>query len=253
MIRCRGGLLSLSWAVQFTLAWYLTLLRKSCRSLNDSRTIILSQGQFKIPFRREPHTTQSPFNAPSWILSSCDELSDFLSNLHWLSWSNPSIFQANAHFFGPQTPLDHLLGISDFASPEAFLDPTKIIYNSTIACLLWILAIFLEYAQSPLQLAGELQDLNIRLQRHGLDRLGSPMMLCWLLLGKRESLELHPRSWAVVRLVNVIKMWDVSKKHNLTTLLHGYLLGNQTTEALQQQYHCVMEGIMEGQTDREKK
>ena len=111
--------------------------------------------------------------------------------------------------------------------------------------LLWILAIFLEYAQSPLQLAGELQDLKIRLRRHGLDRFGSPLMLCWLLLRKEESLELHPRSWAVVRLINVIKIWDVSKQHNLTTLLHGYLLGNQTTEAHQQQYYCVMEGIME--------
>jgi hypothetical protein len=119
------------------------------------------------------------------------------------------------------------------------------IYISSLACLLWILVMFLEYAQSPLQLAGELQDLNIRLQRHGLDRLGSPMMLCWLLLGKGESMELHPRSWVVVRLINHIKGWDVSKKHNLTTLLHGYLLGNQTTEELQQQYHCVMEGILE--------
>jgi hypothetical protein len=71
------------------------------------------------------------------------------------------------------------------------------------------------------------------------------MVLCWLLLRKDESLELHPRSWAVVRLTNVIKIWDVSKQHNLTTLLHGYLLGKQSTEAHQQQHYCVMEGIME--------
>lgn len=114
-----------------------------------------------------------------------------------------------------------------------------------LICLLWILAIFLEYAQSPLQLEGELQDLKIRLRRHGFDRFGSPMMLCWLLLRKEESLELHPRSWAVVRLMNVIKMWDVSKQHNLGTLLHGYLLGGQTTEAHQQLYYRVMEGIRE--------
>jgi hypothetical protein len=48
-----------------------------------------------------------------------------------------------------------------------------------------------------------------------------------------------------VRLINIIKVWDVSKQHNLTTLLYGYLLGNQTAEAYQQQYHRVMEGILE--------
>jgi hypothetical protein len=112
-------------------------------------------------------------------------------------------------------------------------------------CLLWVLMIFLDCAQSPLQLGGELQDLEVRLRRYRLDRSGSPMMLCWLLLRKEESLELHPRSWAVIRLINVIKIWDVSKQHDLTTLLHGYLLGNQTTGAHLQQYCCVMEGIME--------
>ena len=71
------------------------------------------------------------------------------------------------------------------------------------------------------------------------------MMLLWLLLGKEETFELHPRSWIVVRLINVIKIWDDSKQHNLTTLLYGYLFGNPTTEAHQQQYYCVMEGIKE--------
>jgi hypothetical protein len=119
------------------------------------------------------------------------------------------------------------------------------IHIPRLTCSLWMLAIFLEYAQSPLQIARELQDMKIRLRRHGLDRFGTPRMLCWLLLRKEESLELHPRSWAVVRLINVIKMWDVSKQHNLTTLLHGYLLGNQITEAHQQLFYGVMEGIME--------
>jgi hypothetical protein len=200
-------------------------------SLNDYRTIILCQGQFKIQFRKEPCT------ASSWILSSYNEISDFLSSLHWLSsWSSPSIFQVDAHFLSPLYPL---LGISDLSSPEGFREPTRIIPISSLACLIWILSIFLDHAQSPLQLERELQDLKTR---HG---LGSPMMLCWLLLGKGESFELHPRSWAVVRLINIIKMWDISKQQNLMTLLHGYLLGNQTTEARQQQYDSVIEGIME--------
>lgn len=70
------------------------------------------------------------------------------------------------------------------------------------------------------------------------------MMLCWLLLGKGESFELHPRSWAVVRLINVVKIWDISKQHHLTKTLYGYLLGKETTKAHQQQYYYVMEGIM---------
>jgi hypothetical protein len=66
-----------------------------------------------------------------------------------------------------------------------------------------------------------------------------------LLLKKEESLELHPRSWAVVRLMNVIKNWEVSKQHDLTRLLRGYLSDNQTIEAHQQQYYDIMEGIRE--------
>jgi hypothetical protein len=171
--------------------------------------------------------------------------SHFEGNTTLLSWSSPYIFQSNAHFFGPRSPLHCLLGIFAVTSPKCIRDPTKLITISRLTCLLWILSIFLEYARSPLQLVGELQDLQVRLQRHGLDRFGSPMMLCWLLLRKEESLEPHPRSWAVVRFINVIKIWDVSKQHDLTTLLHGYLLGNQTTDAHLQQYSCVMEGIME--------
>jgi hypothetical protein len=205
----------------------------------------MCQGQFKIPFRKEPDTTQSTFYAPSWILSSRYEISNFVSNLHWLSWSSPSIFQANAHFFGPRSPLHRLLGTFDVTGLESFRDPTRKISTPRLICLLCILAIFLEYAQSPLQLEGELQGLKIRLRRHGFDRFGSPLVLCWLLLSKEESLALHPRSWAVVRLINVIKTWDVSKQHNLTTLLHGYLLGDQTTEAHEQLYYRVMESIRE--------
>jgi hypothetical protein len=110
-------------------------------------------------------------------------------------------------------------------------------------CLLWVLTLFLEYAQSaPSQLTAELQDLEGRLRRQCLDRFGSPMMLCWLLLRKEESVELHPRSWAVVRYINVIKTWDVLKQQNLTTLLQSYLLGKKATEA---QYHRVMKSIMQ--------
>jgi hypothetical protein len=207
--------------------------------------IILCQEHFKILFQREPDTTQSTLYVPARILSSHYELLELLSNLHRLSCSSPSIFQVNAHLLGPQSALHRLLGIFDITGPNFFRNPTKTISSSRLTCLLWILTIFLEYAQSPIHLAGELQDLKIRLQHHGLDRFGSPMMLCWVLLRKEESLELHPRSWAVVRLINVIKLWDVSKQHNLTTLLHGYLLDNQTTKAHKEQYYCVIEGIME--------
>jgi hypothetical protein len=115
-----------------------------------------------------------------------------------------------------------------------------------LMCLIWVLSLFLEYAQSaPLYLAAELQDLEGRLRRQRLDRFGSPMMLCWLLLRKEESVELHPRSWAVVRHINVIKTWDMSKRQNLTTLLQSYLLGKKATETQRQQYHLVMKGVMQ--------
>lgn len=113
-------------------------------------------------------------------------------------------------------------------------------------CLLWILVLFLEYAQSaPSELAAELQNLEGRLWRQHLDRFGSPIMLCWLLLRKEESVELHPRSWAVVKHINIIKTWDVSRQQNLTTLLQGYLLGKRVSEAQRQQYHGVMKGVMQ--------
>jgi hypothetical protein len=45
--------------------------------------------------------------------------------------------------------------------------------------------------------------------------------------------------------MNIIKIWSDSKQYNLTTLLYGYLFGNPTAEAHQQQHYRVMEGIME--------
>jgi hypothetical protein len=209
------------------------------------RAVIICQGHLNIPFRREPGPKKSTSNATSLILFSYCELSNFLSKLHRLSCSSPSVFQTNAHFFDSQSPLHRLLGFFDDTGLEAFRDPTKWLSITRLACLLWILTIFLDYSRSPLQLAGELQDLKIRLQRHRLDRFGLPMMLCMLLLKKEESLELHPRSWAVVRLMNVIKNWEVSKQHDLTRLLRGYLSDNQTIEAHQQQYYDIMEGIRE--------
>jgi hypothetical protein len=226
------------------LAWYITFLRKSRCSLNSLRVITQCQGQFKIRFQREPDTTQSTLYGPSPILSSHYELSDFVSNLHRLSYLNPSIFRVNDHFFGPLSPLHRLLGTFSINGLESFREPTNAVAILRLTCLIWILMIFLQYAQSPLNLALELQDLNIRLRRHGLDRFGSPMTLCWLLLREEESFKLHPRSWAVVRLINIIKMWEVSRQYNLTALLCGYLLYNQTTAAHQQLRYYIMEGIV---------
>jgi hypothetical protein len=203
------------------------------------------QGQFKIPFRREPDTIQSMLYTGSWLSTSYYEISGYLSNLHWLSCSKPCIFQANAHFFGPRSLLYRLLGTSDVTGIEPFPNPTRMISLTRLMCLLWILTIYLEYAHSPVQLTGELQDLYLRLRHRGINQSVSHLLLCWLLLRKEESLELHSRSWAVVRFMNVIKTWDVSIQHNLTALLLGYLLGNQTAEALQQKYDFVMEGILE--------
>ena len=92
---------------------------------------------------------------------------------------------------------------------------------------------------------GQLQDLVIRLQRRGLDRFGSLLRLWWLLLKKEESLELHPRSWGAVRLLNVIKVWDDSRQDNLAILLCNYLFANSTAEAHQQQHNLVMGAIVE--------
>jgi hypothetical protein len=187
-------------------------------------------------------------HAPSSILSSHYELSDFLANLHSLSCSSPSIFQANAYLFGPQSRLHRFFGTLNLTGLEAFRYPVKVISILRLFCLLWILRIFLEHAQSPLELVGELQYLQIRLSRHGLDRFGSPMMLCWLLLREEEILELHPRSWAVVRLLNIIKVWNISRQHKLTTLLYGYLLCDEANEAQQQQHYSFMKDIMEDLT-----
>lgn len=223
-------------------------MSKSRRQLNGSRPIILCQGQFKIPFRREPDTIQSMTYAPSSILSSHYELSDFLSNLHALSCSIPSIFQAYSWIFRHRSLLHRFFGTLNLTGLEAFRNPVKVISILRLVCLLWILRIFLEHAQSPLELVGELQYLQIRLSRHGLDRFGSPMILCWLLLREEDILELHPRSWVVVRLINIIKVWNVSRQHKLTTLLYGYLLCDEASEAQQQQHYSVMKEIMDDLT-----
>jgi hypothetical protein len=151
----------------------------------------------------------------------------------------------HAHFFDPQSLYHRFWGAFGATGVEHFRDSTEIAFVPLLMCLIWILTIFLEYALSPGELEGELQRLKIRLQRHGLDRSGSTLMLSWVLLRKEESLELHPRSWVVVRFINVIKTWDVSRQRNLTALLLGYLRGNLASEPHQQQYKCVIKDIME--------
>ncbi|KIW69241.1 hypothetical protein PV04_05128 [Phialophora macrospora] len=219
--------------------------------MRTHRSIILNRGQFKVPFRRDRETTPRSTPASTWLPSSYQETWHFLSDLHWLWRSSPSLFQTqSASFFAPQSPLHRLVfGTIDLASLQAFRDPTRknLVSIPRVFCVLWVLSIFLEHAGSAVQIAAELQDVEDRLRRHGLDRSRSPMMLCWVLLRENEqssSSHVHPRSWAVVRHVNLIKMWDVDKQRDLTALLHGYLLVDRTAEAQQRLYHSVMEGLM---------
>lgn len=221
---------------------------KPLKQANDlSRCIVLNRGQLDMPFQKQDETFGTSPVGTSWMASPHKETWHFLSDLHWLSCSNPSIFEDQMMFFQPGSPLRRLLfPIVDPASLTAFPDQTKhnILSMPRLMCLFWILAIFMEHAQWPLKLAGELQDLQHRLIRHGLDRSGSPMMLCWVLLRDDDSGGLHPRSWAIVRYISVIKPWDGDKQQNLTRLLHGYLLRDNTTEAQQRQYYGVMENMM---------
>ncbi|OCT47840.1 hypothetical protein CLCR_03413 [Cladophialophora carrionii] len=253
MVKRKGGVSTLTPEVQCMLAW----------------SIILNRGHFKLPFRSDRNdrnsvtvtvtvnsypTSGTPAAQPTpplsgGLLSSYHETWHFLSDLHWLSRSSPSLFQSQSPFFEVQSPLHRLVfGTIDLARLQAFRDPTRknLVSIPRVFCVLWILSIFLEHARSAVEIAAELQRLEERLRRHLLDRSGSPMMLCWFLLRDEKSSQLHRRSWAVVRHVNLIKMWDVDKQRNLTALLHGYLVFDETTaEAQHQLYHSVMEGIME--------
>jgi hypothetical protein len=218
--------------------------------LTCPRCIILCRGHFKTPFRKGRDTPSAKPGIPSRALSLQRETWHFLSDLYWLSRASPSIFQKQSRFFEPESPLYRLaFGTTDLASLTAFPDPTKKTITSMpgLTCLLWVLAIFLDHAQSPDQLADELQQLQDRLKRHQLDRFGSPMMLCWMLLKKEESGDVHPRSWVVVRHISVIKKWDADKQSDLSTLLNGFLLGNEPAEAQQRRYHSIMESIMKSE------
>ncbi|KAJ9611185.1 hypothetical protein H2200_004368 [Cladophialophora chaetospira] len=232
MVKRRGGISNLKPEVQCMLGW----------------CIITGRGQFGIPFRKEVNTSEATAAAPSLPLSSYHETWHFLSDLHWLTRSSPDLFQAQIPYFSVESPLHRLVfGTIDLASLKAFRDPTRehLVSMPRIFCLLWVLSIFLEHAQSPGHVAAELQDLQRRIRLGHLETCGSPMMLCWLLLRKEEPIAVHPRSWAIVRHINLIKMWDLRQQRGLTTLLVGYLLIDQTAEAQMRQYNAVMEGVME--------
>ena len=186
--------------------------------------------------------------ATSKIPSLRHEIWHFLSDLYWLSQSTPPIFSRYSHFFESQSPLHRLVfGTADLASLETFPDDMKkdMFSLPCLMCLLWVLSIFVEHAYSPPQLFGELQELQERLRRQKLDRRGSPLLLFWALLKKEDSGELHPRSWATVRFLSVIKVWSGEKQQALATLLHGYLLSCEPAEAQRRRYYLVMEGLME--------
>jgi hypothetical protein len=123
------------------------------------------------------------------------------------------------------------MGMFDEADRDYVRNPSRQISFCRLASLLWILAIFLEYGHSPVTLKAELQRLQMRLLKHGLDRSGSTVMLCELLLKKEEYLEVHHRSYPVVRIMNVVKAWNIRQQGDLARLLYGYLANFYSPDA----------------------
>jgi hypothetical protein len=177
---------------------------------------------------------------------------DLLSNLKWHTWSNPSLFQSHMHLFGPSSPLYHLLRIPDILGLDPIRDPAKVLALARLMCLLWLVSLFVAHARNPTALALYLDALLAQLSPYGLDgstssshsSTGSPMMLCWLLLKRDETLELHEISWSVVRHVNVVKAWNPRVQHALAALLYGYLAGEAETDAHQRRHDLLIEGVL---------
>ncbi|KAK5233075.1 hypothetical protein LTR47_005939 [Exophiala xenobiotica] len=173
----------------------------------------------------------NPSMEPRSIGSYCSvtRLLDFLAKIQRLASSpyfQPSMLHEKSFVTTKQTLLRLVQMDTD---PKT---PLRRLMRSTalVSILLLIFDILLggsdKGVQGPKERRVQMMQAQDRLREHNIDQEGSPQQAWQVLMTQAETpnLQLHPRSWSVVGMVNVIKHLSMSTMGSLSQLLLEWLL-----------------------------
>ncbi|KAK5219908.1 hypothetical protein LTR72_007439 [Exophiala xenobiotica] len=173
----------------------------------------------------------TPSMEPRSIGSYCSvtRLLDFLAKIQRLASSpyfQPSMLHEKSFVTMKQTLLRLVQMDTD---PKT---PLRRLMRSTalVSILLLIFDILLggsdKGVQGPKERRVQMMQAQDRLREHNIDQEGSPQKAWQVLMTQAETpnLQLHPRAWSVVEMVNVIKHLSMSTMGSLSQLLLEWLL-----------------------------
>ncbi|EXJ69485.1 uncharacterized protein A1O5_07521 [Cladophialophora psammophila CBS 110553] len=234
-INCRGGLRNLSPETLWLLAWCICTLPGY--SPIDTRMMV--------PAVSSPGALQTGtdvYYRPARLFDTLSKIQRHMSLPH---------SQANILHETSFSPLKTLLRRLNAMRHALNQQPTPINRlrksASLVSTLLFIFDVFLEGPDSAHREVCDPQDQLIAVQRrlvdHGIDKEGSLEKVWQVLMTQQEApqLQLHPRTWPIVEMVNVIKHLNISTVDALSQLLLGYLLPETCDNAVEDfRYEKIM-------------
>jgi hypothetical protein len=163
-----------------------------------------------------------------------------LQDLHTLALSG--VFTVYAKFFRKDGPIYHLLGVEEGKIHDFMKAPDLFASVCRLACLFCLCGIVREYASNLVRLSSELDKLKLRLENYELayGQCTSTVMLSEFLMIQEDRMEVHDRWWPVVRIMNVVKTWNVVRQTDLSRCLYGYLSDDHTKEEEQEDYERIL-------------
>ena len=96
--------------------------------------------------------------------------------------------------------------------------------------------------QGPKERRKQMMRAQSRLREHNIDQEGSPQRAWQVLMTQAETpnLQLHPRAWSVVEMVNVLKHLSVSTMDSLSQLLLEWVLPETYEHVEEYRYERIL-------------
>ncbi|KIX96205.1 uncharacterized protein Z520_07983 [Fonsecaea multimorphosa CBS 102226] len=217
-IECRGGLRNLSPETLWLLAWCVCTLPGY--SPVDIRMMAPNVGSNEVL-----RTSVESSYRPSRLFETLSKIQKHVSRRQF----KPNILH-EASFSALRTVLLRL-DVMQYALHEQRTPMNRLRKSaSLVSTLLFMFDVFLEVMDSAHGGAPPHKDQLVAIQKrfvdHRIDKEGSLEKVWQVLMTQQEApqLQLHPRSWSIVEMVNAIKHLKISTVDALSRLLLGYLL-----------------------------
>ncbi|OQU98273.1 hypothetical protein CLAIMM_04082 [Cladophialophora immunda] len=230
-IECRGGLRNLSPETLWLLAWCVCTLPGY--SPIDTRMMAPDVGS-----NCSLRTVVDPSYRPSRLFETLAKVQKHVS----LRRFQPNILHDVS--FSPLRTVLLRLNVMRHAL-HGQTTPMNRLRKSTslLSTLLFIFDVFVEVTESTHGGASPRRDPLVAVQKrfvdHRIDKEGSPEKVWQVLMTEQEAprLQLHPRTWPIVEMVNAIKHLNISTVDALSQLLLGYLLP-ETCDYAAEDFKC---------------